>query len=491
MGIVARCTHIDLNEQVALKLLRADVAGDADAVERFLREAQNASKLKSEYVARVSDYGKLETGLPYMVMEFLEGQDLGQMLDQRGTVAMPWAVEMVLQTCEALAEAHSLGIVHRDVKPTNLFVTWRPDGTALVKVLDFGISKMASGVDMQLTQTQSLLGTPAYMSPEQMRSARQVDGRTDIWSLGTVLYELLEGHRPFEAESFSEMCVKVAVDPPAPMRNTPPALQTVVLRCLSKMPEQRYASMAELGRDLVPFAQDPHEANRLVERMARMLGRRSGGEWDMGSYPSNPMMPRFTPVAAVTAPVSSGIVQAAHTHRERSAPAASISSQLAYARKPRRRGVIIGGVAVLGLGIALAVALGGGDRERPQPATVSNGTAPVDMRATPPETDFAPLPQPRPVPPPPTTPPPPANPGSGAPPTDAGSGAPPADTGSAAPPADVTDKKKKPIRDKKTGKLQTQTKPPEAPPPPEVKPPPPTKPPPAVDPFGTPRPPKQ
>jgi serine/threonine-protein kinase len=214
-----------------------------------------------------------------MVMEFLDGHDLGALLDERGSLSVPWATEMALQAAEALAEAHSIGIVHRDVKPTNLFVTWRPDGSALIKVLDFGISKSPIGTDMQLTQTQSLLGTPAYMSPEQMRSARLVDARSDIWSLGTVLYEVLEGRRPFEAESFSEMCVKVAVDPPAPMVNTPPALQPVILRCLAKTPEQRYQTMAELGRDLMGFAQDPHQAQVLVERMQRMA-RRSAADWE-------------------------------------------------------------------------------------------------------------------------------------------------------------------------------------------------------------------
>jgi serine/threonine-protein kinase len=133
---------------------------------------------------------------------------------------------------------------------------------------------------MQLTQTQSLLGTPAYMSPEQMRSARLVDARTDIWSLGTVFYEVLEGRRPFEAESFSEMCVKVAVDPPAPMVNTPPGLQQVIMRCLAKSPEQRYTNMAELGRDLVPYAADPHAAQMLVERMTRVLRRAAHGDFD-------------------------------------------------------------------------------------------------------------------------------------------------------------------------------------------------------------------
>ena len=273
MGIVARCTHLLTDAQIAIKMLRSDVLTDEDATQRFMREAQNAVRLRSEYVAHVHDVGVLENGVPYMCMEFLDGHDLGALIEEQGHVAVPWAVELMLQAAEALAEAHSISIVHRDVKPTNLFVTWRPDGTSLIKVLDFGISKSPMGTDMQLTQTQSLLGTPAYMSPEQMRSARLVDARTDIWSLGTVMYELLEGRRPFEAESFSEMCVKVAVDPPAPMTYTPPALQQVVLRCLAKSPEQRYASMAELGRDLIPFARDPHQATMLVERMTRMLGR--------------------------------------------------------------------------------------------------------------------------------------------------------------------------------------------------------------------------
>jgi eukaryotic-like serine/threonine-protein kinase len=273
MGVVAACTHLALNERVAIKMLRRDVLDDADAVERFMREAQAASKLKSEYVARVTDVGRSRANVPYMVMEYLYGHDLDELLAERGNLGLPWAVELTLQACDALGEAHSLGIVHRDVKPSNLFVTWRPDGSPLIKVLDFGISKALHSEALRLTQTQSLLGTPAYMSPEQMRSARHVDARTDIWSLGTVLYEMLEGRRPFEAESFSEMCVKVAVDPPGAMTHTPLALQPVVLRCLAKSPEQRYASMAELGRELVPFSHDPHHAQVLADRMARTLRR--------------------------------------------------------------------------------------------------------------------------------------------------------------------------------------------------------------------------
>ncbi|HEX7844037.1 MAG TPA: serine/threonine-protein kinase, partial [Kofleriaceae bacterium] len=330
MGIVALCTHLALNEQVAIKMLRRDVLDDADAVERFMREAQAAVKLKSEFVARVSDVGRSRSNVPYMVMEYLEGHDLGDLLEQRGCLGLPWAVELTLQACEALAEAHSLGIIHRDVKPTNLFVTWRPDGSALIKVLDFGISKALTGTAMQLTQTQSLLGTPAYMSPEQMRSARNVDARTDLWSLGTVLYEMLEGRRPFEAESFSEMCVKVAVDPPGAMINTPLALQQVVLRCLEKAPEQRYPSMADLAQDLVPFAQDAHQAQVLVERMTRTLRRSQAQpvEWSPASssgsirLPSGERLAETSPAPATApAPLSSPPPVAAPATADPAAPA--------------------------------------------------------------------------------------------------------------------------------------------------------------------------
>jgi serine/threonine-protein kinase len=308
MGVVAACMHLGLNERRAIKMLRRDVLDDVDAVSRFVREAQAAVKLKSEYVAKVHDVGQFENGVPYLEMECLEGYDLGQLLEQRGPLPAPWACELLVQACEALAEAHSLGIVHRDLKPSNLFVTWRPDGSALVKVLDFGISKSPHGIDMQLTQTQSLLGTPAYMSPEQMRSARLVDARTDIWSLGTVLYELLERRRPFEADSFSEMCVKVAVDPPEPMQHAPAGIQPIILRCLEKDPERRFATTAELARDLAGFAQDQHQATVLVERMHRTLRRSQSDLARESSGVSRPVPGAglaAAPVAATTVRVSS------------------------------------------------------------------------------------------------------------------------------------------------------------------------------------------
>ncbi len=401
MGVVAKCTHLGLNELVALKMLRQDVLLDRDATERFMREAQAASKLRSEHVARVVDVGTFpDSGVPYMVMEFLDGHDLGELIEQRGTIPAPWASMLMLQAAEALAEAHSIGIVHRDVKPTNLFVTWRPDGSAIVKVLDFGISKAPMGTDMQLTQTQSLLGTPAYMSPEQMRSARMVDARTDIWSLGTVMYELLEGRRPFEADSFSEMCVKVAVDAPEPMTKTPPALQQVVLRCLAKTPDQRYASMAELGRDLIPFAQDPHGAALLVERMQRVLGRRNH-DWEAGTNGgrATPMPIRDIASSPIQIPRRTGTDPAAQRYRtpalgipqtvlqHESAPA-SAPSEIMVLPQPRSKLPLffIGALLVAGVALLMVLVLGRRteqERTVPPPTPVSTTPAPVAVdRAT-------------------------------------------------------------------------------------------------------------
>ena len=202
-----------------------------------------------------------------------------------------------------MAEAHSLGIVHRDIKPANLFLTSRRDGSVLLKILDFGISMAPSGGDLHLTQTWSVLGTPAYMSPEQMRSAHEVDARTDVWSLGAVLYEALEGHVPFEADSFSEMCVLVAVDHPAPMTSTPPELVPIIARCLAKAADARYANVAELARDLAALAREPERAQILVDRMVRMLDR--GGRRRASAAGTPPIRLAEPPSSVVTPPVSS------------------------------------------------------------------------------------------------------------------------------------------------------------------------------------------
>ncbi len=205
MGVVVAATHIQLDEPVALKFMLPSALGSTEAIARFLREARSAVKLKSEHVARVSDVGTLDTGAPYIVMEYLEGSDLAGELLTRGPLPPTDTVEYVVQACDALAEAHALGIVHRDLKPANLFVTRRRDGSPLVKVLDFGISKSSAlnevGGGGSLTKTGGLMGSPVYMSPEQMKSAKDTDARTDIWALGIILYELVGGRTPFESET--------------------------------------------------------------------------------------------------------------------------------------------------------------------------------------------------------------------------------------------------------------------------------------------------
>ncbi|HWZ92808.1 MAG TPA: serine/threonine-protein kinase, partial [Polyangiaceae bacterium] len=259
MGVVVAATHIQLEERVALKFLLPEALSNPEAVARFAREARAAVKIKSEHVARVSDVGTLDSGSPYMVMEYLEGQDLADWVRKSGAMRQPDAVEFVLQACEAIAEAHALGIVHRDLKPANLFVTRRVDGSPCIKVLDFGISKLTvpgSTSDMGMTRTSTVMGSPLYMSPEQMSSTRNVDARTDIWALGIILYEVLSGRVPFEAETMPQLCGMILQDAPRPLRelrpDVPDGLQWVVLRCLEKNRDARFANVAELAAALVP-----------------------------------------------------------------------------------------------------------------------------------------------------------------------------------------------------------------------------------------------
>jgi serine/threonine-protein kinase len=244
-----------LGQPVAIKVLTLDTTANADRIERFQREAWAAATIKSDHVVRVSDVGALSEGAPYMVMEYLEGEDLEDLV-RKGPLPVQTAVDYLLQACEALAEAHALGIVHRDLKPGNLFLTKRADGSAWVKVLDFGISKVGGGM-ANLTQTSALLGSPLYMAPEQMASAKYVDPRSDIWALGSILFELLAGRTAFTAETLPELITNVLHLAPERLSNVlpnPPAgLDEVVQRCLAKRPDERYQDLAELADALTPF----------------------------------------------------------------------------------------------------------------------------------------------------------------------------------------------------------------------------------------------
>ncbi len=273
MGVVVAATHLHLEQRVAIKFLLPEIAKHPETVARFSREARAAVRIQSEHVGRVLDVGALDTGSPYMVMEFLEGSDLSDFVKSRGP--RPWneAVEFLLQACEAMAEAHKIGIVHRDLKPANLFLARRPDGSPCVKVLDFGISKVLDSAEgSALTQTAAMMGSPKYMSPEQLKSSRDVDARTDIWALGVILYELLSGEGAFRADTVPQLYVAIIQDAPQPLKRTdiPPGLVAVIMRCLEKDPARRFQSVAELAFALSEFASQ--SARTSIERISRIQG---------------------------------------------------------------------------------------------------------------------------------------------------------------------------------------------------------------------------
>ena len=266
MGVVVAARHVALDARFAIKLMRREAASDEESVARFLREARAAGRLKSEHCVHVIDVDTLENGAPYMVMELLVGQDLAELLARSGPRCPAEAVDYVLQACEGIAEAHSRGIVHRDIKPHNLFVTKGVDGMPLVKVLDFGLAKSVrtSKTAGALTQTKAVIGSPAYMSPEQMRASRRVDARTDSWSLGVCLYELMTGRAPFEGATYPELCSLVLNEAPAPLpSDIPRGLSRVIARCLQKDPRRRYADVAELASALEEFASARGAAARI------------------------------------------------------------------------------------------------------------------------------------------------------------------------------------------------------------------------------------
>ncbi|HEY2516402.1 MAG TPA: serine/threonine-protein kinase [Polyangiaceae bacterium] len=266
MGAVFAAQHLLLNQTVALKLLLGELAANSEATARFLNEARAAARIQGEHVARVLDIGQLPSGGPFMVLEYLEGADLADLLHKRGPLPVNEVADFALQALDALGQAHAAGIVHRDLKPANLFLARRHDGSSLVKVLDFGISKNLSP-DSQghgMTSTRAVIGSPEYMSPEQLRTPREVDTRTDIWSLGVILYELLTGQMPFKGESLPELFLAILETVPPAVRvfrpDVPPALEAIVARCMARDRNQRFPNVAELANALLGFASEQTRA---------------------------------------------------------------------------------------------------------------------------------------------------------------------------------------------------------------------------------------
>ncbi len=279
MGFVLEATHLALGKRVALKVLRIEAADD-QARQRFAREARIAAQLPDEHIAAVSDFGETSAGEPYLVMELLAGSDLERVLAERGPLPVTEAVDVILEACAGVADAHALGLVHRDLKPANLFLVRRRDGTSRVKVLDFGLSKVMAETHENLTTTASTFGTPQYMSPEQIRSAKYVDARTDQHALAMILYELLAGKPPYVAESVTGLYVVISTASPAPLRahraDVPPGLEAVILRALAKDPADRFPDLAALaaGAGALRWA-----GSRRVERARR------GGAGARGAAP--------------------------------------------------------------------------------------------------------------------------------------------------------------------------------------------------------------
>jgi eukaryotic-like serine/threonine-protein kinase len=272
MGVVVAATHVQLEKRVALKFMLPAALADKEAVERFLREARSAVQLTSEHVARVLDVGTLDSGAPYIVMELLEGQTLEQLLTAEKRLPVGDAVEFVVQVCEAVAEAHARNIVHRDLKPANLFLTHRADKKPLVKVLDFGLSKIIGPNARRITQDLAVMGTPEYMSPEQLRSTKDVDTRADLWSLGVILYELIAGETPFTKGSVAEVCSCVLNDPPRPLSelvaDVPEGLVAILEKSLQKDASQRFQDVASFAEALEPFV--PRGTVRPGDRIRRV-----------------------------------------------------------------------------------------------------------------------------------------------------------------------------------------------------------------------------
>jgi serine/threonine-protein kinase len=408
MGVVVAATDLQLERVVAIKFLLPEYLQHKEAAQRFMREARSAVKIHSEHIARVIDINTMPNGSPYMVMEYLQGADLSQVLEQRGRIPIEEAVLYVLEACDAVAEAHAYGIVHRDLKPANLFLANQADGSSKIKVLDFGISKSTipsnSGLDAALTRTSSMMGSPLYMSPEQMRSTRDVDARTDIWALGIILYELITGALPFEAQSIPELSAKILLEPPTPITRHYPGmnreLEAIVMRALEKDPKTRFASVSDFAIALLKFA--PKKARTNVERITK-LQRQAG---------VSQSLPQLTalPESAPGFPAEKRRYDATITGFGHSVAGFDTQNKPQIPTNKVGKWIAIGAVGLVVLLGGLAIALfGGSDDTADQPppvgvpvqaAAAASSASPVPAAVTIPTkpTEVRPLEEPRPEP---------------------------------------------------------------------------------------------
>lgn len=388
MGVVVLATHLRMSQRVAIKVLRAEAKHRDDIVRRFAREARAASKLRGEHAVRILDVDESDAGDPFLVMEYLDGADLQRLLADDGPMPLDRAVTWLLQVCEGVAEAHAAGIVHRDLKPANLFVTKRPDGSALIKLLDFGISKIdePDHAEHGITRPQTAIGSPSYMAPEQIRNAADADARTDVWALGVVFFQMLTTTLPFAADTTAALSLRIAVDPPASLLALRPDLDSrvedVIARCLAKNPADRFPSVGEFAEALATLLDGAESA---ALRVKRVLAHRS---------------PKDTPIPPTTggsqkSPPSHGPMTQSIVESDRGRPplAGAVVTEYASAigtthapdgtakssERPRRRMAIAGVVGAL---VATAVLGWVASRARNTPTAPEQHSSAVSVRAT-------------------------------------------------------------------------------------------------------------
>jgi serine/threonine protein kinase len=365
MATVFEGEHMRLGQKVAIKVLHEDLASNVELIARFEREGRALSKLKSRHVVRVFDVDEAPNGVPFLVMERLEGTDLAEELGARGALPIAEAVGYVMQACSAMEEAHAVGIVHRDLKPSNLFLTTE-GGTRIVKVLDFGIAMDALPEHgARLTETSAVMGTPVYMAPEQFRRTRDVDGRADIWALGATLYEMLTGSPPFSGTA-NTIGVAVVTDDFPPIEDSrpdaPAALRAVIARTLEKDPAKRFATMRELADALAPFGDTVIIAPRSSPRVssAEALGRAS----------TRPVM---------TAPLHAPPPETRPDAVKASTPAPELGAEAAPSRSSSRRRVVLGAAVIAAVAGASALFVATrappGARTAPGPAASASSAA--------------------------------------------------------------------------------------------------------------------
>lgn len=355
MGVVVEARDVDLDERVAIKLLLPAALERPDLVARFRREARAAVKIKSEHIAQVIDVGSREDGSPFIVMEYLEGYDLSKPIRKNGRLPLRTAVDYILQACEALAEAHALGIVHRDIKPPNLFLTLRADGSPCIKVLDFGISKVIGGLDTPegvevteatLTQTSVVLGSPRYMAPEQISKPKSVDARADIWGMGTTFYRIVAGVAPYEGNTLPEIFAAILMTPsgPPPMHqhcpDAPPELDAVLQRCMRINPAERWANIGDFATALAPFGSPAAKESALRIR---------------GTLDKAGILPSTLPPLATNASVSSSLSSPSPASSSGASMANTLETGLSANAVVVRRnpaGYVVGAIGLVALAAA-------------------------------------------------------------------------------------------------------------------------------------------